>query len=79
MFFAYLKRQGYYFDHNQKTGYCAFVKENQQIPVRNGKWGIFAIINGKCYSKKGMRSLGYELCEETLRVDINGNETWEMI
>jgi hypothetical protein len=74
-----LKKQGYYFDYNQKTGYSAFCKGNKQIPVRTGKWGIFAIIDGKCCSEKKMKTMGYQLCEEILKIDINGNENWEMI
>lgn len=74
-----LERQGYYINHDHKTGYTAYCKDNEQIAVRYGKWGMFAIIDGKCYSDKKMRSLGWKLKEETLKVDIDGNESWIMI
>ena len=74
-----LKKQGYYYDHNQKTGYIAFCRNNEQITARNGKWGIYAIIDGKCYSEKKMKTMGFQLCEETLKVNIDGIENYEMI
>ena len=76
---ADLKKQGYYFDHNQKTGHSAYCKDGLEISIRTGQWGDFAVIDGKCVSDKKMKKLGYEKLEETLKIDIDGNETFEMI
>lgn len=74
-----LKNQGFYFDHSKKSGFVSYCKGNEQVSVREGQWGDFAIIDGKCVSNKKMKKLGYEKLEETLKVDLEGNETWEMV